>query len=69
MNIKDIINLRFSNIETDSIYFERIKTSSSNQAAKRIIVSLISQPKEIINRWKQKKELLMIMFFQSLINP
>ena len=55
MNIKDIINLRFSNIEKDSIYFERIKTSSTDQAPKPIIVSLIPQAKEIINQWKQKK--------------
>lgn len=55
MNIKDIINLRFSNIEEDSIHFERLKTSSSDQAPKPIVVSLIPQVKEIINRWKQKK--------------
>ena len=55
MNIKDVINLRFSNFEEDSIHFERIKTSSTDQSPKPIIVSLIPQAKEIINRWKQKK--------------
>lgn len=55
MNIKDIINLKFSNIENDSIYFERQKTSSTNQNPKPIIVTLIPQAKEIIKRWKQKK--------------
>ena len=55
MNIKDIINLRFSNIENDTLYFERIKTASTNQNPKPIVVSLIPQAKEIITRWKQKK--------------
>lgn len=55
MNIKDIINLRFKNIENDTIYFERLKTSSTNQAPKPIIVSLIPEAIEIINRWKKKK--------------
>lgn len=54
MNIKNIINLRFSNIEEDTLYFERLKTLSANQNPKPIIVSLITQAKEIINRWKQK---------------
>ena len=49
------VNLRLSNFEEDSIHFERIKTSSTDQAPKPIIVSLIPQAKEIINRWKQKK--------------
>ncbi len=55
MNIKDIINLRFSNIEKDTLYFERLKTLSTNRNPKPIIVSLIPQAKEIIQRWKQKK--------------
>jgi integrase len=55
MNIKDIINLRFSNIEKDSLYFERLKTLSTNQNPKPIVVSLIPQAQEIIKRWKQKK--------------
>jgi len=55
MNIKDIINLRFSNIESDTLFFERIKTSSTNRNPKPIMVSLIPQAKDIIKRWKQKK--------------
>ena len=55
MNIKDIINLRFSNIENDTLYFERLKTLSTNQNPKPIVVSLIPQAQEIIKRWKQKK--------------
>ena len=37
MNIMDIINLRFSNIEKDTLYFERIKTTSTNQNPKPIV--------------------------------
>jgi len=55
MNIKDIINLKFSNIESDTLFFERIKTSSTNRNPKPIMVSLIPQAKDIIKRWKQKK--------------
>jgi integrase/recombinase XerD len=55
MNIKDIINLRFKNIENDTIYYERLKTSSTNQTPKPIIVALIPEAKEIISRWKRKK--------------
>ena len=55
MNIKDIINLRFSNIENDTLYFDRLKTLSTNQNPKPIVVSLITQAQEIIKRWKQKK--------------
>ena len=55
MNIKDILSLTFKNIDEDSIYFERIKTVNTIQNPKPIIVSLIPQAKEIINRWKKKK--------------
>ena len=55
MNMKDIINLKFNNIENETIYFERLKTSSTNQAPKPIIVSLIPEAIEIIKRWKKKK--------------
>jgi integrase len=55
MNMKDIINLKFKNIAGDTIYFERLKTSSTNQNPKPIVVSLIPEAVEIINRWKKKK--------------
>ena len=55
MNIKDILSLRFKNIQRDSIHFERLKTSSTNQNPKPIIVSLIPEAKTIIQRWKKKK--------------
>ncbi len=55
MNIKDIISLRFKNIQSDSIQFERLKTSSTNQNPKPIIVSIIPEARAIIQRWKKKK--------------
>ena len=55
MNIKDILNLKFKNIDKDVIHFERIKTVNTIQNPKPIIVSLIPQAQEIINRWKKKE--------------
>ncbi len=55
MNIKDILNLKFKNIDKDVIYFERLKTVNTIQNPKPIIVSLIPQAQEIINRWKKKE--------------
>jgi len=55
MNIKDILNLKFKNIQKDVIQFERQKTSSTDQNPKPIIVSLIPEAEIILNRWKKKK--------------
>ena len=55
MNIKDILNLKFKNIDKDVIHFERIKTVNTIQNPKPIIVSLIPQAQEIINNWKKKE--------------
>lgn len=55
MNIKDILSLRFGNLQSDAIQFERIKTSSTDQNPKPIMVSLIPEAKAIIERWKKKK--------------
>jgi integrase/recombinase XerD len=55
MNMKDIINLKFKNLENGTLYYERLKTSSTNKNPRPIIVSLIPEAIEIINRWKKKK--------------
>jgi integrase/recombinase XerD len=55
MNIKDILNLKFKNIDKEVIHFERIKTINTIQNPKPIIVSLIPQAQDIINRWKKKQ--------------
>jgi integrase len=55
MNIKDILNLKFKNVQKDVIQFERQKTSSTDQNPKPIIVSLIPEARIIIKRWKKKK--------------
>jgi len=55
MNMKDIINLRFKNLDSGNIYFERLKTSSTNKNPRPIIVSLIPEALEIMKRWKKKK--------------
>ena len=56
MNVKDILSLKFKNIQDDSIQFERIKTSTTNQNPKPIVVSLIPEAKAIIQRWKKKEK-------------
>ena len=55
MNIKDILNLKFKNVQKEVIQFERQKTSSTDQNPKPIIVSLIPEARIIIKRWKKKK--------------
>jgi integrase len=55
MNIKDILSLKFKNLDKSVILFNRQKTSSTDQNPKPIIVNLIPEAMEIINRWKQKK--------------
>ena len=55
MNMKDILNLKFKNIENESIHYLRQKTSSTSHISKPIIVALIPQAIEIINRWKKRK--------------
>ncbi len=54
MNIVDILNLRQSNILTDTLHFDRAKTSKTIQNPKPIVVSLLPQSQEIIERWAQK---------------
>lgn len=54
MNMKDILNLRFKNLEGNSIHYQRQKTASTNHSSKPIIVSLIPEASDIINRWKNK---------------
>jgi len=54
MNIVDILNLRQSNILTDTLHFDRAKTSKTIQNPKPIVVSLLPQSQEIIVRWAQK---------------
>ena len=54
MNIKDILNLKFKNLKGDTLYFDRSKTSNTIQNPKSIIVSLLPQAIDIIDRWANK---------------
>ena len=56
MNIKDIINLKFKNIQKDSIQYDRSKTSLTIQNPKPIVIALLPQSKGIIDRWGVKSE-------------
>jgi len=55
MNIKDVISLKFKNIHGDVIYYDRSKTSNTIQNPKPIIINLLPQATEIIERWGNKK--------------
>jgi integrase/recombinase XerD len=53
MNMKDILQLKYENIDGDFIRFTRAKTQNTNRTAlKPISVPLTSEMLEIINRWK-----------------
>jgi integrase/recombinase XerD len=56
MNIKDIISLKFKNLISDSIQYDRSKTSNTIQNPKPIVITLLPQAKEIIERWAMKKK-------------
>ncbi len=51
MNIKDMLNLKFKNIQGDFIHYDRAKTSNTIQNPKPIIISLLPKAKEILERW------------------
>lgn len=54
INIKDIINLKFKNVQGDFIHYDRAKTANTIQNPKPIIISLLPKAKEIIERWSNK---------------
>ncbi len=51
MNIKDMLNLKFKNIQGDFVHYDRAKTSNTIQNPKPIIISLLPKAKEILKRW------------------
>jgi len=56
MNIKDILNLKYKNIDGENILYDRAKTSKTVQNPKPIIINLLPQTIDIINRWGNKKK-------------
>lgn len=56
MNIKDIINLKLKNIQIDTIQYDRSKTANTVQNPKPIVIALLPQAKEIIEKWGVKSE-------------
>ena len=55
MNIKDVISLKFKNIQGEVIHYDRSKTSNTIQNPKPIIINILPQALEIIQRWGNKK--------------
>ena len=54
MNIKDILHLKFKNILGETIQYDRSKTSNTIQNPKPILINLLPQAIEIIDRWADK---------------
>lgn len=56
MNVKDILNLKYKNIDGENILYDRAKTSRTVQNPKPILINLLPQTIDIINRWGNKKK-------------
>lgn len=54
MNVKDLCSLKWENIKSDTIQFEREKTKRTNEKPKTIVVSLKAETWDIINKWGVK---------------
>src|SRR5690606_13047556 len=64
MNMKDILNLRWKNIDGDYIRYERQKTSSTKEVSEVITVHLKNEAKAIIKKYAVKS-----LSLESLIFP
>lgn len=51
MNVKDLCLLKWSNIENDMIFYQRAKTARNQREAKKIVIALKAESKEILNKW------------------
>lgn len=54
MNVKDLCNLKYGNIERDKIFYKREKTKRTNFNGKEIIIPITKEIKNIIEKWGQK---------------
>lgn len=54
MNIKDIVFLRWGNIEGDKLYFTRSKTANTKDESREITIFLNDRAKEIIEKYGTK---------------
>ncbi len=56
MNVKDICNLKYSNIVRDRIFYKREKTKRSNYNGKEIAIPISTEIRDIITKWGQKPQ-------------
>ncbi len=56
MNFKDICRLRYSNVLSDTIVFQRSKTAQSRSGGPLVIVILTEDLTRIISKWAKPKE-------------
>ncbi|MGQ7868954.1 tyrosine-type recombinase/integrase [Sunxiuqinia sp. sy24] len=57
INMKDICLLKYKNIKDDNIQFNRAKLATTKRDGKPILISLIDENRQIIQRWGNKPEL------------
>lgn len=56
MNVKDILNLKYKNIDGDNILYDKAKTSRTVQNLKPIVINRLPHTLDIINRWGNQKK-------------
>lgn len=54
MNVADICNLKYKNIDIDAIVFTRKKTEHTNLEGKKIVIPLTQEIAKIIDQWGKK---------------
>jgi site-specific recombinase XerD len=55
MNVKDMCQLKYHNIKGNTIEFIRAKTGNTKRVSEPIVVSLLDETKNIIEKWGNKK--------------
>lgn len=66
MNLSDVMNLRYENIDGDFLYFFRQKTIRTRKEQVPVRLFLIDEAKEIISQWGQEMQSLKSYIFDYL---
>lgn len=69
MNFKDIVNLRYSNIEGDTLTFIREKTKNTTNDSKPVSVHLTAHTKQVIEKYGNKNTSSQNLIFPIIDNP
>ena len=69
MNIKDLILLKWSDIKNDEIHFIRAKTARLNSIEREIIVPILPQMQQIIDKWGDKESKYIYGYSHDSLTP